>query len=172
MAISLVIDGWIGLSIAFLVVVSIVVGELSLGDDISTPNYRFPFLLDFSLFINVPLFLILLYLYLDKVSNAFEWYYLLYIPVLGLLMALSLINIGHELVHRTSKKFDCEVGNWALATAWNPAFAIEHVYGHHKNIGIVEEDPVTATYGENPISFAFKAFLKNIHMHGGLKPDN
>ena len=129
MAISLVIDGWIGLSIAFLVVVSIVVGELSLGDDISTPNYRFPFLLDFSLFINVPLFLILLYLYLDKVSNAFEWYYLLYIPILGLLMALSLINIGHELVHRTSKKFDCEVGNWALATAWNPAFAIEHVYG-------------------------------------------
>ena len=39
MAISLVIDGWIGLSIAFLVVVSIVVGELSLGDDISTPRY-------------------------------------------------------------------------------------------------------------------------------------
>ena len=55
MAISLVIDGWIGLSIAFLVVVSIVVGELSLGDDISTPNYRFPFLLDFSLFINLSL---------------------------------------------------------------------------------------------------------------------
>ena len=47
MAISLIIDGWIGFSIAFLVVVSIVVGELSLGDDISTPNYRFPFLLDF-----------------------------------------------------------------------------------------------------------------------------
>ena len=164
MATSLVIDGWIGLSIAFLVVVSIVVGELSLGDDISTPNYRFPFLLDFSLFINVPLFLVLLYLYLDKVSNSFEWYYLLYIPILGLLMALSLINIGHELVHRTSKKFDCEVGNWALATAWNPAFAIEHVYGHHKNIGIVEEDPVTATYGENPISFAFKAFFKE-HTH-------
>ena len=81
MAISLIIDGWIGLLIAFLVVISIVIGELSFGDDISTPHYRFPFLLDFSLFINVPLFLILLYLYLDKVSNAFEWYYLLYIPI-------------------------------------------------------------------------------------------
>ncbi|MDG1475376.1 MAG: DUF3410 domain-containing protein, partial [Porticoccaceae bacterium] len=80
---------------------------------------------------------IVLYLFLDRVSSAFELYYLLYIPILGLLMALSLINIGHELVHRTSKKFDCEIGNWALATAWNPAFAIEHVYGHHKNIGIV-----------------------------------
>ena len=164
MAISLMIDGWIGLLIAFLVVTSIVIGELFLGDDISTPNYRFPFLLDFSLFINVPLFLILLYLYLDKVSSSFELYYLLYIPILGLLMALSLINIGHELVHRHTKKFDCEVGNWALATAWNPAFAIEHVYGHHKNIGIAEVDPVTAQFGENPIIFAFKAFFKE-HVH-------
>ena len=120
MATSLLIDGWIGLSIAFIVILSIVIGELSFGDDISTPNYRFPFLLDFSLFINVPLFLIVLYLYLDRISNTFEIYYLFYIPTLGLLMALSLINIGHELVHRTSKKFDCEVGNWALATAWNP----------------------------------------------------
>ena len=164
MAISLMIDGWVGLLIAFLVVTSIVIGELFFGDDISTPNYRFPFLLDFSLFMNVPLFLIVLYLFLDRASSAFEWYYLLYIPILGLLMALSLINIGHELVHRTSKKFDCEVGNWALATAWNPAFAIEHVYGHHKNIGIVEEDPVTATYGENPLTFAVKAFFKE-HLH-------
>ena len=79
---SLIIDGWFGLSIAFLVLISIVVGELSLGDDISTPNYQFPFLLDFSLFINVPLFLMVLYLYLDRVSNAFEFYYLLYIPIL------------------------------------------------------------------------------------------
>ena len=164
MGLSLIIDGWMGLSLSLVVVCSIIFGELFFGDDISTPNYRFPFLLDFSLFINVPLFLIVLYLFLDRVSSAFEWYYLLYIPILGLLMALSLINIGHELVHRTSKKFDCEIGNWALATAWNPAFAIEHVYGHHKNIGIVEEDPVTATYGENPIIFAVKAFFKE-HVH-------
>ena len=164
MGLSLIIDGWMGLSLSLVVVCSIIFGELFFGDDISTPNYRFPFLLDFSLFINVPLFLIVLYLFLDRVSSAFEWYYLLYIPILGLLMALSLINIGHELVHRTSKKFDCEIGNWALATAWNPAFAIEHVYGHHKNIGIAEEDPVTATYGENPIIFAVKAFFKE-HVH-------
>ena len=164
MGLSLIIDGWMGLSLSLVVVCSIIFGELFFGDDISTPNYRFPFLLDFSLFINVPLFLIVLYLFLDRVSSAFEWYYLLYIPILGLLMALSLINIGHELVHRTTKKFDCEIGNWALATAWNPAFAIEHVYGHHKNIGIAEEDPVTATYGENPIIFAVKAFFKE-HVH-------
>ena len=79
-------------------------------------------------------------------------------------MATAFINVGHELVHRTSKKIDCEVGNWALAAAWNPAFAIEHVYGHHKNVGIVEEDPVTAKANENPILFAIKAFFRE-HTH-------
>ena len=164
MGISLIVDGWIGFIIALLVVISIVFGELFFGDDISTPNYKFPFLLDFSLFMNVPLFMVVLYIYLDKISSAFEWYYLLYIPILGLQMALSLINIGHELVHRINKKFDCEVGNWALATAWNPAFAIEHIHGHHKNVGVVEEDPVTANHGENPLIFAVKAFFKE-HVH-------
>lgn len=167
MGVSLIIDGWIGLSLSFLVIFLIVFGELFFGDDVSTPNYRLPSLLDLSLLINVPLFLIVLYLYLDKVSNTFEWYYLTYIPILGLQMALSLINIGHELVHRTSKKIDCEIGNWALATAWNPAFAVEHVYGHHKNIGVVDLDPVTAAYGENPYLFTVKAFFgEHIHSWG------
>ena len=164
MILSLVIGGPTGLLIGFLIIASIVVGELFLGDDTSIPKYNYPFLLDFSLFMTVPLYFIVLYLYLDKITNAFEWYYLLYIPILGLQMALSLINTGHELVHRTSKKFDCEVGNWALATAWNPAFAVEHVYGHHKNVGVVEIDPVTASYGQNPYLFTVKAFFKE-HVH-------
>ena len=167
MILSLLVGGLEGVLIAFLIVVSIVLGEFLLGDDTSTPNYKYPFLLDFSLFMNVPLYFIVLYLYLDKIANAFEWYYLLYIPILGLQMALSLINTGHELVHRTSKKFDCEVGNWALATAWNPAFAVEHVYGHHKNIGVADVDPVTASYGENPYLFTVKAFFgEHIHSWG------
>ena len=89
---------------------------------------------------------------------------IVYIRILGLAMATAFINVGHELVHRTSKKLDCEVGNWALAAAWNPAFAIEHVYGHHKNVGITEEDPVTAKANENPILFAIKAFFRE-HTH-------
>ena len=82
-------------------------------------------------------------------------------------MSTVLINVGHELVHRTSKKLDCEVGNWALAAAWNPAFAIEHVYGHHKNVGILEEDPVTAKANQSPFVFAFKAFFgEHVHAWG------
>ena len=164
MGISLIIDGWIGLIIALSVVATIIIGELFFGDDTTTPKFKFPFILDFSLFINVPIFMAVLFIYLNKISQGFEWYYLLYIPILGLQMALSLINIGHELVHRINKKLDCEIGNWALATAWNPAFAIEHIHGHHKNVGVVEEDPVTANHGENPLIFAFKAFFKE-HTH-------
>ena len=41
---------------------------------------------------------------------------------------------GHELVHRKKKKFDMEMGNWLLAFSWDCAFAVEHVYGHHKNV--------------------------------------
>ena len=74
MILSLLVGGLEGVLIAFLIVVSIVLGEFLLGDDTSTPNYKYPFLLDFSLFMNVPLYFIVLYLYLDKIANAFEWY--------------------------------------------------------------------------------------------------
>ena len=141
----------------------IIFGELFFGDDTSTPKYQHPWLLDLALFINVPLFFYVLFLFL-KNNPTWSAELLVYLPLLGLAMATAFINVGHELVHRTSKKLDCEVGNWALAAAWNPAFAIEHVYGHHKNVGIVEEDPVTAKINENPILFAVKAFFRE-HTH-------
>ena len=40
------------------------------------------------------------------------------------------------------------VGNWLLAFSWDCTFAIEHVYGHHKNVGF-PEDPATGKRGEN-----------------------
>ena len=47
MILSLLVGGLEGVLIAFLIVVSIVLGEFLLGDDTSTPNYKYPFLLDF-----------------------------------------------------------------------------------------------------------------------------
>jgi len=164
LGVGVYVDGVPGLIILLSVVAFITIGELFFGDDLSIPKYRFPFLLDLAVFINVPLFFIVLYLFLTRVSNGFELYHLFYIPIIGLQMALSWINVGHELVHRKSKKFDCEVGNWALAGSWLPAFAIEHIYGHHKNIGVVSEDPVTASAGDNPLKFAVTAFFKE-HIH-------
>ena len=134
--------------------------------DRSKPKYKHTWLLDLALFVNVPLFFGVLFLFLHK-NPIWTPHLFVYVPILGLSMSTVLINVGHELVHRTSKKLDCEIGNWALSAAWNPAFAIEHVYGHHKNVGILEEDPVTAKVNQNPYTFAFKAFFgEHIHAWG------
>ncbi len=51
------------------------------------------------------------------------------------------------------------MGNWLLAFSWDCAFAIEHVYGHHKNVGL-DIDPATAKRGENIYKFIFTAMIK------------
>jgi alkane 1-monooxygenase len=160
------IGGTAGLLVVLGVEAFVVFGEVFFGDDISKPKYKHTWLLDLALFVNVPLFFGVLFLFLHK-NPIWTPHLFVYVPILGLSMSTVLINVGHELVHRTSKKLDCEIGNWALSAAWNPAFAIEHVYGHHKNVGILEEDPVTAKVNQNPYTFAFKAFFgEHIHAWG------
>jgi alkane 1-monooxygenase len=66
---------------------------------------------------------------------------------------------GHEMSHRIKKKFDLFIGNWLLSLSWDCAFAIEHVYGHHKNVGLAK-DPATANRGENVYKFVFSAIIK------------
>jgi len=50
---------------------------------------------------------------------------------------------GHELTHRKKDKIDMFFGNWLLSISWDCAFALEHVYGHHKYVGL-PDDPATA----------------------------
>ncbi|MFL2484990.1 MAG: hypothetical protein ACJ0Q5_00100, partial [Candidatus Neomarinimicrobiota bacterium] len=64
LGIAVYIDGVPGLVIASSIVALITIGEIFFGNDLSVPKYRFPFLLDLSVFINVPLFFIVLYLFL------------------------------------------------------------------------------------------------------------
>ena len=66
---------------------------------------------------------------------------------------------GHELVHRKTRKFDMFIGNWLLSLSLDCAFALEHVYGHHKNVGL-QTDPATAKRGENIYAFIFRAIVK------------
>ena len=70
-------------------------------------------------------------------------HYIGYVLVMGLLVASAATNVGHELTHRKRNKFDMFIGNWLLALTWDCAFAIEHVYGHHKYLA-TDEDPATA----------------------------
>ena len=73
------------------------------------------------------------------------------------LIALSSLFIGimgtvpgHELSHRINNKYDLFVGSWLLSLSWDCAFAIEHVYGHHKNVAsqktqLQQEEEITST---------------------------
>ena len=55
---------------------------------------------------------------------------------------------GHEMSHRIKKKFDLFIGDWLLSLSWDCAFAIEHAYGHHKNVA-TKLDPATAKKGQS-----------------------
>lgn len=57
------------------------------------------------------------------------------------------INIAHELVHRTDRA-SVLIARWLLSFSAETAFSIEHVYGHHVDVG-TEKDLVTAARGES-----------------------
>ncbi len=70
----------------------IIFGELFFGDDTSKPKYKHPWILDLALFINVPLFFYVLFLFL-KNNPTWSSELIVYIPILGLAMATAFINV-------------------------------------------------------------------------------
>lgn len=77
---------------------------------------------------------------------------------LGLLIATAGTANGHDLTHRTWDKTAMLVGRWMLAMSCDASFAIEHVYGHHVNIGTLK-DPATAKRGENAYAFVIRSTI-------------
>jgi len=77
---------------------------------------------------------------------------------LGMYYGAAGVNVAHELVHRVDKPFDAIVGKWLLAFTWDTGFAIEHVYGHHRNVG-TEADPATARRGQYIVHFVWTATI-------------
>jgi alkane 1-monooxygenase len=65
----------------------------------------------------------------------------------GGLLGVTGIATAHELTHRTAHPFDLLVGRWVFALMFGTNFATEHVYGHHKELGHPEVDPVTPKRG-------------------------
>jgi len=65
----------------------------------------------------------------------------------GFVFGAAGVNISHELFHRTKNRFAVSVGRWLLAFTFDTTFAIEHVYGHHRHVG-TNKDPATARRGE------------------------
>ena len=76
----------------------------------------------------------------------------------GLFIGIMGTVPGHELSHRINNKLDLFIGSWLLSLSWDCAFAIEHVHGHHKNVGL-PRDPATARRGDNIYKFIVNAII-------------
>lgn len=64
----------------------------------------------------------------------------------GILVS-AIANVAHEFSHRLDRPLQRFLGQVLLALALHPSLPIEHVYGHHRNIGTFD-DPATARRGE------------------------
>tara|TARA_A100001037_G_scaffold64942_1_gene57040 strand:- start:2276 stop:3409 length:1134 start_codon:yes stop_codon:yes gene_type:complete len=150
----------------------LIIGDSAFGDNSKNPKYFSTKILNFLLYINFPFLFIAVFASILMVGDfpLPDWassfmiardntsiYHLIgYLFVMGLLVASAGTNIGHELTHRKKNKFDMFLGNWFLAFTWDCAFAIEHVYGHHKYVA-TERDPATAKRGQNPYAFILRS---------------
>ena len=161
----------------------IILGDIILKNDASEETYSYVFLLDVPMYINLPLLMLLVlftvFALSSDPSDLFQSIFMNYLNIdlfnmrqsMNAADSISLVALtglfigimgtvpGHELVHRKKNKFDMFMGNWLLAFSWDCAFAIEHVYGHHKNVGL-GHDPATAKRGENIYLFILRAIIK------------
>ena len=168
----------------------VVLGDIFLGEDDSIQKYTYPRLLNLPIYMNLPLLLILVFTTIFIFSNHSNTWLIhlfnsyLHIDLLQIKNSATLLDQfsflamtslfigtmgtvpGHELTHRKKNTFDMFIGNWLLALSWDGTFAIEHVYGHHKNVGL-SSDPATAKRGENIYAFILRA-IKNEHRDGWL----
>ena len=173
----------------FLIIFSsaIIIGDIFFRDS-EIEHFSYPFLLNLAMYVNLPILFALMIFISSLFSYELpEWYILGFqnifnININALKESFSIIDkismminipilIGslgtvpaHELTHRKKNKFDMFMGNWLLAFSWDCNFAVEHVYGHHKNV-CLPEDPASAKRGENIYSFILKA-IYNEHIDG------
>ena len=161
-------------------------GVLIIGDslvkDTKIQKFSYPKILDLSIYINLPILFILVFFVVSIFCNYLPIWYISgfkaifnidfiqlkesfnWMDKISIIThtALSIGSLGtvaaHELTHRKKNKFDMFVGNWLLSFSWDCNFAIEHVYGHHKNV-CLPEDPASAKRGENIYWFILKGII-------------
>ncbi|MAX69442.1 MAG: hypothetical protein CMP60_07160 [Flavobacteriales bacterium] len=165
-----------------------IIGDYKIKPDSKIQSFSYPFFLDLSIYLALPILAVLTFFAISIFSNNLPlWYISVFKDFLNIdfihmqqsfnifdkisiIMTVFLISGpmgitgGHELVHRKKNKFDLFVGNWLLAFSFDCNFAIEHVYGHHKNV-CLPEDPASAKRGENIYIFILKGII-NEHLSG------
>ena len=160
-----------------------ITGDYFISRDKKVQLYSFPKFLDLSIYLALPSLFLLIFLSVSVFSaNNPQWYYNIiknitgadfinlknsfnYIDKFSIIFMTVIIGgsmgitAGHEMAHRKKNRFDTFVGNWLLALSFDCNFAIEHVYGHHKNV-CLPEDPASAKRGENIYLFILKAITR------------
>ncbi|MDF1762833.1 MAG: alkane 1-monooxygenase [Oleibacter sp.] len=143
-----------------------------LGDDTTTPTYKHPWILTVQLWLALPLLSFILFSFLWQVSPGdmlgigklltnLTGYDVLVAKtsstilsmvcatiITGLMIGMVGTITAHELTHRTWDPVSMFVGRWLLAFSFDVAFAVEHVYGHHRYVSTTK-DPATAPRGRN-----------------------
>ena len=161
----------------------LIIGDYVLPRDKDIQQFSYPWILNFSIYVNLPILFGLIFLIVSIFSNDNPMWYIdglnsqfnidftqikesfTLIDKVALIFQTALfVGIlgtvpGHELVHRKKSQIDMFIGNWLLAFSWDCTFAIEHVHGHHKNV-CLDEDPASAKRGENIYLFILRATLQ------------
>lgn len=86
------------------------------------------------------------------------------IAYLGMFLSFSLticlvcLTRAHELVHRTTSSTLTFLGTALYAYGFDGSYAVEHVHGHHPDVGTAD-DPVTARRGEDFAPYFMRSTL-------------
>ncbi|MBT0587251.1 alkane 1-monooxygenase [Alteromonas oceanisediminis] len=155
-----------------------VLGDALFGDDISTPDYRYPRLLTAALWLALPMSILvmlsgawlvtpigesvlsdgvlsganLLDIAVMTGREATDFHEVIFAMLFCGLMVGGVGTISaHELVHRVGSRVHVTIGRWILALSFDANFSIEHVFGHHRYVATAE-DPATAPRGRNVYS--------------------
>lgn len=147
-------------------------GDAVSGNDTTVPEYKYPKILTFQLWMALPLLMFIVFSSIWSVSTADSFGFGAWAEKLtgydfikakelsgwihhfcgfittGLLIGMTGTITAHELTHRTWDPTSMLIGRWLLAFSFDTIFSIEHVYGHHRYVSTVE-DPATAPRGRN-----------------------
>lgn len=86
------------------------------------------------------------------------------------LYASAGVAAGHELVHWTSNRWAVMVGRFLLAFTLDTSYAISHVYGHHRTVGLYR-DPATARRNESVYHFFVRTNVGQIREAFAIEAD-
>jgi alkane 1-monooxygenase len=160
-----------------------IVLDAILGDDTTTPEYKHPAILTVQLWMALPLLSLIVFSFIWQVSpgdilgvgeflTSLTGYDALAakaaggaltnacaVIITGLMIGLVGTITAHELTHRTWDPASMLIGRWLLAFSFDVAFAVEHVYGHHRYVSTTK-DPATAPRGRNVYFHIFSSTFK------------